>query len=65
MRAATAGETKRTTPSLSLDGVDQPRVRDGDRGLIGERRDERDVFVGEWPGRSGRPRSLRSAPRQG
>jgi hypothetical protein len=31
---------------LALDRVEQARVRDRDRGLIGERLDERDVLVG-------------------
>ena len=57
--------------SLSLDRVEQARVRDRDRGLVGERLDECDVLVGErpWlerarsrPRRSIRPRSMIGTP---
>ena len=37
-------------PALVLDLAEQPHVLDGDHRLVGERPQERDVLVGEWPG---------------
>ena len=50
MSSATCGrEEARQLGPLALDGVEQPRVRDRDGRLVGERRDELDLPVGEQP----------------
>ena len=36
-------------PALFLDFIEQAHVLDGNRGLVGKRRDQLDLLIGEWP----------------
>jgi hypothetical protein len=56
MSSATEGDEARELGSLPLYRVQEPRIRERDRRLVGERRDEADRVVAERPRSSARHR---------